>query len=46
MDIYTVNALLKEIIQKYPNLKLSALKSLNNIYKNISNPPEKYKNKL
>lgn len=46
MDIYTVSALLKEVIQKYPNLKLSAEKSLDNIYKNISNPSEKYKNKL
>ncbi|MFK7780632.1 MAG: hypothetical protein QM490_05890, partial [Candidatus Gracilibacteria bacterium] len=46
MDIYTINSILKEITGKYPKLRTSATKSLNNIYKNISNPMGVYKNKV
>lgn len=46
MDIYTVNTLLKEISAKYANLKWPAQKSLNNLYKNISNPTEEFKNEV
>jgi hypothetical protein len=46
MDIYTVRVILNEIIKKNPTLAKSAEKSLNNIYKNISNPSEKYKSKV
>lgn len=45
MDIYTVKSILTELIQKQPVLAKSAQFSLNNIYKNTSNPVEKYKNK-
>jgi hypothetical protein len=46
MDIYQVKNILTELTKKNNLLSKSAKKSLLNIYKNISNPPEKYKNHL
>jgi hypothetical protein len=46
MDISDLNLILNEIYKKHDTLKLSSKKSLNSIYKNLSNPPEKYKNKV
>lgn len=46
MDIHDLSLILKEINQKHATLNMSAKKSLNNIYKNVTNPPEKYKNKV
>jgi len=44
MDIFTVRLILNELINKQPVFVRSAKQSLNNIYKNISNPSEEYKN--
>lgn len=44
-DIETVRAILLEIKKRNDLLSKFATFSLNDIYKNISNPPEKYKNK-
>ena len=46
MDIYNVNSILRKIIKENKQFWQSAKKSLSNIYKNISNPSKKYRNKL
>jgi hypothetical protein len=46
MDIYQVKTILLDLNKKNKLLSKSAKSSLLNIYKNISNPPEKYKNHL
>jgi hypothetical protein len=45
MDINNINGILNELIKTQPLLAKSANYSLNDIYKNISNPIDKYKNK-
>ncbi len=45
MDIYLIENILKELLQKENLLSISAKISLNNLYKNISNPPDEFKNK-
>jgi hypothetical protein len=46
MDIYQVRVILQKIKKENKLLSRQADKSLKNIYKNISNPPEKYANNL
>ena len=43
MDIFTIRVLLNQIISQENILTNSAKRSLNNIYKNISNPSEEFK---
>ena len=45
-DIYAVKNILKKIQSENKSLARTAKKSLMNIYENIWNPPEKYKNKV
>lgn len=46
MDIYTIKNILIQLEKENKILAKSAKKSLMNIYKNISNPPKKYRNNL
>jgi len=46
MDMFKIRLLLNDIIKKDNILARSAKKSLTNIYKNISNPNDKYKSKV
>jgi len=46
MDIYQIKSILLDLNKNNKLLSKSAKTSLFNIYKNISNPPEKYKNTL
>jgi hypothetical protein len=46
MDIYTIKSILNDIVSKNNPLSNSANKSLNNLYKNISNPVDEFKNNI
>ena len=46
MDINIISSILTQLVKENPTFSKSALKSLNNIYKNISDPTDEYKNKL